>query len=155
MPMFDREKILRSVRKTHVILPAVLKGVSAEQARSMTDGPNGWSVVEVVGHLNDWEGVYSERTRRILEENIPDLRGPNQEALVKQGGYATQNVADVLAKLLAARQKHIALLESLTPEQWARTGLYPNIGSVTLVEHATNVAIHDINHIEQIVHILG
>lgn len=155
MPMFTSEKAIRSVRKTAVIIPSVLRGLSAEDARNKTDGPNGWKVVEVLGHLNDWETIFYDRAQRILNEENPVLEGFDQEELVRKGGYARQDIADVQKKFLEKRQRLLDLLPTLTAEQWARTGMYPDIGQVTLAELITNIAIHDVNHIEQIVHTLA
>jgi hypothetical protein len=154
MPIFNPEKALRAMHNTSVILQAVLRDVSTEQAQRAFDGAGGWNVVEVVGHLNDWEQIFSKRSERMIAEDDPNLPGYNQEELVKQNGYAGKDLAAVLAEFLNRRRQHIDLLVRLNEEQWGRVGTYPSLGQVTLLEHATNISIHDVNHIEQIVHTL-
>ncbi len=154
MPMFTPEKALRSMRKTPVILKAILQGVSAEQAQSIRDGEGGWSVVEVVGHLYDFEDIFCGRAGRMLTEAKPILTPYDQDELVKRRGYASQDLATVLDKYLEMRQRFINLLADLTSEQWARKGVHPHSGEITVMELAINTTLHDVNHTEQIAHML-
>jgi hypothetical protein len=43
----------------------------------------------------------------------------------------------------------------LTDDQWRRTGIHPRMGDHNMIELAANVALHDLNHIEQMVRALG
>lgn len=155
MPMFTPEKALRSIRRTPVILSAILRDVTVERGQTMTDGPGGWSAVETVGHLYDWEQLTLERTQQMLHEDVPVLAGRNQETLVKERDYAHQDVHIVLSQYVEVRKQFIALLEGLSEDQWERRGIHPQFGSVTITELATNAAVHDVNHIEQVARTLG
>jgi len=42
--------------------------VAQEQARRLTDGPGGWSVVETMCHIRDFADVSLRRAQLILEE---------------------------------------------------------------------------------------
>lgn len=52
------------------------------------------------------------------------------------------------------RREFIAMLIPLREDEWQRRGLHPESGVVTLLEHVTNVSLHDLNHIEQIIRAL-
>lgn len=155
MPMFTPEKAMRSIRKTPVILSAILRDVTVERGQTMTDGPGGWNAAQTVGHLLDWEQITLERAQRMLNEQEPVLPSFNQEQLVEERGYAKQNVHEVLAQYVAVRKQLITLLAGLSEEQWERKGTHPQFGIMTITELATNAALHDVNHTEQVARTLG
>ena len=154
MPMLSVEKALRSLRKTPIILRALLRDVDQVQAASATDGPDGWSILFVVCHLRDFEAIYGERLHLMLETDYPKFPHVDQNELPITNRYAEQNLQEVLQSFLEQRRAVIDIYEKLTDEQWARRGLHPNAGDHTVLELAINMALHDVNHIEQILHTL-
>jgi hypothetical protein len=46
------------------------------------------------------------------------------------------------------------MLESLSPEQWKRSGDHAERGGLTVVDLARHMAAHDINHLRQIERLL-
>lgn len=155
MPVLDVEKAMRSLRKSPVILKALLNGVSDEQARHATDGPDGWSVTFVVCHLHDFEDVYLARTRMMLEHDHPHFPRVDHESLVVVNDYAGKSMLAVLDEWIARRRTFYALLSGLREDQWARVGTHPTFGEGTVLDFALTTALHDVNHIEQIVRALG
>ncbi len=155
MPVFNPEKALRDLPKTPVILNAILRGVDQQRAQTATDGADGWSVLEVVCHLNDFEQVFLDRAHLILEYDLPHIEHVDQDALVISNRYAEQNLRDVFASYVAKRREYLALLRGLSPDQWQRKAIHYTWGEMAMVELATNTTLHDVNHIEQIVKALG
>ena len=155
MPIFTPEKALRDLPKTPNILGVILRGVDQQRAQTARDGADGWSVLEVVCHLNDFEQIFLERSRLIVETDTPRYPSVDQEALVQSNHYAEQNIVQAFGSYISRRRTHLAYLRGLTPDQWERRGIHPAAGEVTLIEHVTNTTLHDVNHIEQIVRALG
>ena len=155
MPILNPAKALRSLRKTPVILEAMLRDVTQEQAQQYTDGPDGWSVLYVMCHLADYEFIYYERVQLMLETDEPLFPDVNNDDLIRDHDYAARKLREEYRRYAEQRQVLIAVLEGLTDEQWARRGMYPTAGEATVLSLAINVALHDLNHIEQIVHTLG
>ncbi|GIK64671.1 MAG: hypothetical protein BroJett018_24650 [Chloroflexota bacterium] len=155
MPLLTQEKALRSLRKTPGILRAVLRGVDQQTAASLTDGPDGWNVVFIVCHVADYEMIYTERVRRILNEEEPQFDSPmdNDEMPIAHR-YAEQQLSHMVGVFEERRRKFIALIESLNEEQLARRGYHPVSGYGTALDYAINAALHDVNHIEQITKVL-
>ena len=55
----------------------------------------------------------------------------------------------------AAREANLALLKSLTPEQWKYYGMHSERGQETIEHTVRMLAGHDLNHLQQIERILG
>jgi len=155
MPIFSPEKALRDLPKTPVILNVILHGIEQERALEATDGPDGWSVLEILCHLNDFEEFFVTRAQKIVETDLPKFPPIDHEALVIENQYKEQNFEDVFVVYVRRRRAFVKYLRGLTPEQWQRTGDHPSWGIITLVEHVINVTLHDVNHIEQIIKALG
>jgi hypothetical protein len=155
MPIFTIEKTLRSLRQTPVILNMVLKDVTQAQARKAIDGDDGWSVVEIVCHLRDMEVVYHTRALRMIEVDYPHLPDVDPDELGIKNDYAHQNMQKTLTDFFKKRQTFIDWLTTLTDEQWKRRGNHALYGEYSVTELAINTAIHDVNHIDQILKALS
>lgn len=153
---------LMSVRQSHVgmmettarTIGHLLAPVSQETATTLRDGPQGWTTVEVLGHLRDFDGFFRHRAQLMLERDYPQLPAYDHEALAIEREYNDEQLATVYAQLLASRAETTALFASLTPEQWERAGVHPERGHFTLTDAVVQVGSHDLTHIEQIVKIL-
>ena len=155
MEIFSPDKALRDLPKTPVILKCILSGVDQQRAQTATDGPDGWSVLEVMCHLNDYEEIFAMRARRMVAEIVPNFPHADHLAWVTANHYAEQNLTATFATYLSRRRAFIAFLRGLTPEQWQRKGYTDVWGEVTVVQVAINATLHDVNHIEQIIRALG
>jgi hypothetical protein len=155
MPILTPERTLMYLRKSPVILKATLGDVSQERAQQATDGPDGWSVVEIMCHLRDYEEIFIERARLILDRDSPTLPPYNQEELAGERNYKSQNLKEAFASYLNRRQQFIGILSNLSEAQWQRRGLHPAWGDINMLEVGTNAALHDLNHTEQLVRTLG
>jgi uncharacterized damage-inducible protein DinB len=154
MTMHTPGRHIGQMKRTPVILDAILRDVTQKQAQQATDGPDGWSVVEVVCHLRDFEKIFYNRAVQMLEEDQPTLQPFDHEALAVERDYASQNLAMVLKIWRDTRRQFIDLLKGLDADQWSRSGLHPEYDTITVLEQAMQVGTHDVVHIEQIVRAL-
>lgn len=155
MAYLDPDRFLTAMKKTPVLLNGILRGVSQERALASTDGPEGWSVVETVCHMVDFEEISLARFRVFLERDGADLPKFDHMALHDQRSYKTQALAAEFEKYLAFRRQALAVLSGLSEAQWQRRGVHANFGDMSLLEYALHIFWHDLNHIEQIVRSLG
>ncbi len=155
MTTITPERYMLALRKTPVVLNALLKGVSQEQAERMTDGPGGWNVVETMCHIRDFADVSLQRAQLILAEDQPLL--PNLDPLeaARRRDYRHQALAAEFEAYLGARRTLIALLDGVAEAQWERRGTHSAYGSMTLLELLVFITWHDLNHIEQVARTLG
>lgn len=155
MGVITPDRYLLALRKTPVVLKALLKGVSQAQAQQLTDGPDGWSVVETLCHIRDFADISLLRARSILTDEQPML--PNMDALdaSQRRDYRRQLLVAEFDAYLDSRRTLVALLETVTEEQWQRQGIHSSYGSLTLLELLVFITWHDLNHIEQIARTLN
>ncbi len=110
-----------------------------------------FSLREVMAHLADWEEVWLDRARRISSEARPFLPSVDEELLVIQHGYASQNGSESLARYASGREALVDFLRSRSPEDWERTGNREFVGELTLYQQVAMALSHDGYHMHQIV----
>ncbi len=156
MSILNPQKALRGLPQSPTILKALLASVSQQQAIQATDGEDGWSVLYIICHLRDYEDIFGERIRWLLEQDEPTYPFPlNNDELIEVNQYGVQDLQLTFGAYIDKRRALINRLKTLTPEQWERSGTFPTGNRVTVVEMAVNIILHDHNHIEQIVRALG
>src|SRR5215213_8812917 len=155
MPVFTPERVIQTLRRTPVVLGGLIEGLSQQQAQTATDGPDGWSVVEIVCHLRDWEDITYKRTRQILDEDYPQFSGLDAAAMARERDYQHQDLRQTFDALVAKRRELVTLVSGLTDEPWQRRALHPVWGDISTLDSSLNVIFHDLNHIEQVVKALG
>src|SRR5690349_21469698 len=100
-----KERVLRSLRKNPAILNTVLRGIDQERAQTARDGADGWTVLEVVCHLRDFEHIFFERARLAAETDLPRWQSIDQLDRVKTNRYNEQNLVDVFEEYARTRQQ--------------------------------------------------
>ena len=131
-------------------LEGALVCVDEDLARRAHGGDQGWSVVEVVCHLRDAEERAAERMRAIRDEADPWLAGYDQDAWAIERGYAGDDMRTALAAFSRHRAAHVAELQALPADAWARTGTHEESGRITIENHTLLIATHDVQHLAQI-----
>ncbi len=152
-----RQRHISLMEQTLQTLSHVLRPVSQSTAttlRDAHDGPKGWTVLEVLCHLRDYDGIFRHRAELMVREEYPHLPGYDHEALVRERNYNGQELRQVWAELAQSRQATVAFFRSLTDDQWPRAGVHPERGHFTLTDAVVQVGTHDCVHIEQITRIL-
>jgi DinB superfamily len=153
--ILNQGKALRTLRKTAALLDSTLRDLTTEQASTLRDGPDGWSVLLIVCHLRDYEIAWRERTEAILAHDHPVFTTFDHMALVETNQYARQDLHAVLRDLAERRAALIARIEPLDDAQWLRSGAHPEQGPGTLLDIAINAGLHDLDHLEQITRCLA
>lgn len=143
-------KAIRRLQQTAGILERMLRGFTQEQAQTARDGAEGWTILEIACHLRDIEQRFYRRARQFVEQERPQFAPSNQDDLVAENDYAHQKLNEVVTDFLKTRAALIRYLSAVPETSWQRTALHPYFGEHTLLEHAFNIALHDVDHIDQI-----
>jgi uncharacterized damage-inducible protein DinB len=134
------------LEKTPAILELLCRDLP-EDTLQWKPAPERWSIAEVLAHLLDIERLYAERVKRIVVDENPRLAKyePPQGAEVRKRA-ANQHLQD----FVAARRAHIFFWHSIPANGGSRTGVHPEMGSITLLQLLNELANHDLGHLRQI-----
>ena len=139
---------------TNKKLTRLVKGVSTAKLRKRP-APDKWSVSEILAHLADAELVVGWRMRSILGAPGTPVQAFDQNAWVIAGHYDKRDPRESLELHRAVREANLALLKSLSPEQWKQYGQHAERGQESIEHIVRMMAGHDVNHLRQIELILG
>jgi len=140
--------------------PATLNALLRDLPETWTlrnEGEKTWSAFDVVAHLIQGERTdWMPRARIILESGEAqtfepfDMLGHQREGQ----GKSLDQLLDEFARL---RSENLTALRALNlrPEDLTRRGRHPAFGSVTMSEHLSTWAVHDLTHLHQISRILA
>ena len=147
---------LALLSRTPAVLDALLRNLPDEWTLT-NEGENTWNPFDIVGHLIHGERTdWMPRVRRILEhgETIAfdkfDRLGQVRESL----GKSLAQLLDEFARLRNENLKALRAL-NLRDEDFARRGLHPALGAVTLSELLATWAAHDLTHLHQVSRVMA
>lgn len=141
-------------RETPAVLAQLVKGVSTDKLRARPAAEK-WSVAELLAHLAEAEIGAFWRYRQMIEHNGSALQSFDQELWSSLGDYASQDPQHSLQLFTLLRKGNVVMFERLTPEQWNRHGMHAERGEMSVRDLATQIAGHDLNHLQQIRAILA
>jgi len=140
--------------------PAALNALLRDLPETWTlrnEGEKTWSVFDVVGHL-----IYAERMNWIPRAKTVLQFGETRAfEPFDRLGYVRESQGKSLGQLLdefaRARSESLGELRALNlrPEDLARRGRHPAVGTVTLSELLATWAAHDLTHLHQISRIMA
>ena len=113
-------------------------------------GPGRWSILEVTAHLADAELLASARIRRIITQDLPEMRGYQQELWARSLAYGRQKIETVSARFMTLRLENVWLLEMIGEEVWRFKGRHDEYGELSLRELIEDYVTHTAKHLDQI-----
>lgn len=119
------------------------------------DGGTGWTVLEVLCHLRDYEEIFMLRARMTMEQDNPDLPAYDPDTLAAERRYMQQDIRTVLGDWKRLRAEYIAYLNTREEADWERPAQHPTRGHFTLHDQFFLIAQHDMLHFEQATRILA
>ena len=134
------------LQKTPAILETLLRDVPAD-ILDWKPAADRWSITEVLAHLLTIEQLYGDRAKRIVVDNNPTLEKyfqPDEANLRKK----TTN--QYLKEFVALRQANYFFWHGIPSSAATRTGVHPEMGTVTLLQLLNELANHDLGHLRQI-----
>ena len=141
-------------RTNLVELPAKIRAAVAGLTDAQLDTPyrdGGWTVRQTVHHVADSHQNAAIRFRLALTENIPTIKPYLEGLWAELSDARTQPIAPSLGILDGLHTRWIALIDSMTPEQWQRGFVHPEHGrTMTLWQTAALYSWHGRHHVAHI-----
>jgi len=150
------ETAIAILERTPLTLKTWLPGLPDEWIYG-NEGEHSWSPYDIVGHF-----VHGERTdwiprAEIILSDIGDKKFKtfNRFAQFEESqGKTLDELLEIFAKL---RSANISRLQgfNLDPADFDRTGIHPELGTVTLGQLIATWTAHDLNHLSHIAEVMA
>jgi uncharacterized damage-inducible protein DinB len=149
LPNAAGKYLLDGLAATPVVVDRLL-AAAPEADYDRRPDPERFTTREMMAHLADWEPIWLERLTLIRDTDNPPLPNRDPDEWAARNSYGTADVAEQQARFRAGREKLLALLTALTPEQWERRGTHSAWGPLSMEELAVLVLGHDGYHLRQL-----
>jgi hypothetical protein len=145
----DRAKFIDQIAEAPAKLRAVVTGFSDQQLDTPYR-PGGWTVRQVVHHVPDSHLNSYMRFRLALTEDEPAIKAYHEDRWAELPDARTAPVEISLALLESLHRRWVALLRSLSDEDWKRRFRHPELGLLSLEKNAALYAWHGRHHVAHI-----
>jgi len=147
---FNFQDTVTVLERTPATLGALLNGLPDSWIKA-TEGEDTWSPYDVIGHLIHGERTdWIPRARHIMagETHAFDTFDRTAQFTESNG----KDLVELLATFADLRRRNLAALVgmNLTPADFERRGLHPELGEVTLGQLLATWVVHDLDHVAQI-----
>ena len=153
---FSLDRTVEILERTPTTLQCLIAGLNSDWT-SANEGPDTWSVFDIIGHLIHGEKTdWIPRAEQILSDNDDKLFTPF-DRFAQFENSRNRDLASLLSEFAELRQANIEKLKSfnLTDTDLQKTGIHPSFGSVTLEQLLATWAVHDLNHLSQIARVMA
>lgn len=148
-------EVVAVLERTPPMLRALLQGLP-EPWLGRHEGEGTFGAREVLGHLIHGEQTdWVPRLRQILESG--DARPFVPFDRTGYGDAAAVAMTDLLNEFETLRRQNLAILDGLAlgPSHLSLKGRHPELGGVTLGQLLATWAVHDLNHVAQVVRVMS
>jgi hypothetical protein len=111
--------------------------------------PGKWTLKEVLGHLVDDERIFLYRALCVARCDTRPLPGFDENEYVAGAGFEARSVQSLLDEYRVVRESAIAFFDSLTDEQWMRSGIV-NGYKASVRGLAFHIAGHELHHLRTV-----
>ena len=131
-------------------LLSILELLSEEEAVNPTQ-PGEWTVKQQMSHLCQMESAYRAWVEKALAEDGANLDGVRGEPVAIPLERAHLNaVPEHITEMRAQRQKTLAVMERMRPQDYDRTATSAVFGTLTVMQWLRSYYRHDRMHYDQV-----
>jgi hypothetical protein len=153
---YDLDQAITVLERIPYVLETLLAGLAGEWV-SGNEGLNTWSPYDVVGHLIHGEKTdWIPRMRIILSDDDKKRFTPfDRFAHFRES--EGKSLDELITEFSELRKNNIAILRktALNETAFAKKGIHPEFGEVTLKQLLAAWVVHDLGHISQIVRVMA
>jgi hypothetical protein len=136
-------------RETPGTLAGLIEALPGDKLKQLP-APGKWSIGQILAHLAEAELVSGWRYRQMIEHSGAPLSAFDQAEWARLGSYDSRDPRESLELFRLLREANLRMFSNLTPEEWQRFGMHAERGCMTVKDLASQVAGHDVSHIEQV-----
>ncbi|MFN8529301.1 MAG: putative metal-dependent hydrolase [Anaerolineae bacterium] len=154
MTSAERQALIAELRALPDQLETLVSGLTAEQLHTpFLQGE--WTVAQNVHHVADSHMHAYIRTKLMLTKDHPTLTPYDQDVWATLPDMRTVPISVSITLLRALHTRWAALFEGLSDAEYARTGLHPDNGEVSVEGQLTTYVNHGKGHLDQITRTLA
>ena len=156
MMEFELAEAIEVLRRTPATLDSLLRDLP-ESWLVQNEGPETWSLYDVIGHLIHGEETdWIPRAKMILDHGETRAFEPfDRVAMFEESkGKSIGALLDTFAQLRAENLRELGAM-NLTADLLDKRGRHPELGVVTLRQLLATWVIHDLGHIRQVVRVMS
>ena len=127
-------------------MSVTLNGVSAESLNAKPISGK-WSAHEQLAHLARYHQIFLQRIDRILTEQAPEFPRYRAEDDPEWPAWTSLSTSQLLVRISSMRAKLMARLRSLNEEDFARIGVHPKFGAMSLSLWLEFFLVHEAHHL--------
>ena len=151
----EPEAIVAALADTADRLRALFADLPDERAHR-APAPGEWSAADALAHIRSCDAIIAPRVWQILVRpgvRFPGMDEPRWRAVVARAG---EPLGTQLAAFLTRRAELVALLRTLTPDEWELAGEHEELGPVTIRTLMERGFVHhEADHLAQIESLLA
>jgi uncharacterized damage-inducible protein DinB len=145
----QRQSFIADIERLPAALRAAVLGLAGEQIETpYREG--GWTVRQVVNHVPDSHMNAYIRFKLALTEDQPTIKPYAEDRWAELPDSRTSPLEVSLAMTDALHERWVRMLREIDEEQWKRTFLHPEQGSVPLERSLALYAWHGRHHVAHI-----
>jgi hypothetical protein len=145
----QRQSLIEKFQLLPVHVKQLVDGLSPEQLTTHYLVGE-WSVAQNVHHLFDAHANGYVRCKLVATEEHPRLKPYDQDEWAVLPDAAQADIAPSLTLLTHLHARWVLFWQYLPDDAWQRTGLHPEVGTVTLESLLATYADHGAAHLRQI-----
>lgn len=150
-----RSYLLIALDATPDVLDRLLAGVTDSAAYDSRLAPDQFTLREILAHLADWTQIYRDRLVQTRDMENASLPSYDEGQLAVDHNYAQADPQASLQRFRAGRQELLSVLNGLSADQWNRSAIHSEYGSLTVDDQLALIAGHDGYHLQEIARVLG
>ena len=142
----DFQNLLAFLEETPEVVRSLTENLTAKELMRKP-AKEKFSFLEHVCHLRDIEQEgYRARIARLLSEEQPFLPDIDGDKLAKERHYNSQSFDEALSAFTRARKDNVQTIRTLTSHHLKRSGIFQNVGTITLGQLLAMMVEHDEAH---------
>lgn len=116
--------------------------------------PNEWSAADLFAHLRASDAILAPRVYQLLTRPGAPIAGYDERIWARVTGRAKLPILTQLTTFEAQRAELVGVLRTLTPKEWQIGGVHETRGQLTVLDIATDLARHELEHRAQLERII-